>query len=479
MNVVHLFITGIVICISYAINNFTVRCCYERRGYMDGLRKVNRLLYLLPTICTIISMVSFSVTIAVTSDDSQACTVHVFLLITPLCIWTIAVFVKTINIPPGIIGQRVQDITQIHTSRRPRRPNIGPKKPSSANTDADDIGSSNSRGTVTRHPFADPADENPAPQGKKHDVELATLGVNRISQDFEVDTSPYVESDIGSVGELHVESKEEVRGYNRAAGTLVLCLGIVFFYAIASGTIDSDPAFVIEGCIIGQLQVLHIISISILFTIISFATVLRSFSIAESSYIVRTCKRSSIICLVSSICTLAWFSQQSMFRHTGGEFLITMSIIIAILQQIVMGAPYIAGLSGSASAIVDRGRPQEVQEHQQIHIPHNNNTSKWPTPHRRDSSLIDVSEWTVPQMSRFPEASEIHTEEGLPELRPSLINPDTPSTYVSRFRELDKQRERNQIAEMLASGDDDDDDNGYIDRDDSDDFNLWFTTSKP
>lgn len=510
-----MLMTGFVVLLSYYMNKATVRCCYERRGYMDDLRRVNRLLYLMPTICTAASMIGLTIVFAASTKKPAACGVRVFLLLTPLCAWVVATFVKTSNIPPGLTDRHVQDISEVCTRRRPRRYKVkdkqragqappedteegqqpAPKGTTGAAGTPGTTGPTGSTGTVARHPFADPVQEEAPvsrPRGRKHDVEMADLGMRRDSQDSQnsryshgIQMEAGADSDVGSGGALHVETSEEVRGYARAAVTLFLCLGTMFVYAMASSGIGSDAAFAIGKCDIGQLQVLHIVSMAIFFTIVSFAAVIRAFSIPALSYTVRMCQRSSFLCLAVSILTLVWFSWRSMFTDTGGEFLITVSIILAMVEQITWGAPYMVALSGSASAVADKGRPQVYQD-QDEGPEQAGNQYAWPTPRRRDSSLIDVDAWSVPHGTPSPGPSSFGLRMGLPELHPSVLDLGEPASPVAKTREADKKIEKARIAEILAGDDDDDDEDEDADEDDDNwdddgegnDIDVWFTGSR-
>lgn len=451
MNLIYVFATVVVFLWSYYVNKAYVRCCYERRGYIEDLRRVNRLLYLLPTICSIIAMVGFCISTSTSNPSDKSCSTHVSLILAPLCLWVTATFVKTSNVPPDQNNKYIQVTAPLRTPRRPRNFPV-PRRT--------DTGPSH---TVSRHPFAEPAESFPPSrsESRRKEFEMDTLGRGRVSYDGSA-MDEETGSDLASASPLHVETVEEGLAYRRAALTLLVFLAIMFMYGMLAGNIESDPAFVLENCDIGQLQVLHIIPMAVLFAIISFAAMVRAFGTLTVTYTVQTCRRASLLCLVCSILMLVWFSQESLFRRTGGVFLVIMNVVIAFGQQIVWGAPYIAGLAGSASAIANNGRraqqPEEPDDED-----YEPNTPAWPLPRRRDTALVDTQLF-APVSS--PGDGDLHDFETL-----DALVPEEP--VVTDRRVKDKEREVQTIMAMLRDEEDDTDD------DDDEDVYAWTQMKKP
>lgn len=460
MNLIYVFATVFVFLWSYYVNKAYLRCCYERRGYVDDLRRVNRLLYLLPTVCSVITMVALCITMTTYSGTDNGCSTHVFLILTPMCLWVTATFVKTSNIPPEPKSNDTHDthdLENIRTARKPRQLPI----PGRSNTTHGQ--------TVTRHPFAEDPESGSSSQatGRNKEFEMDTLGYARTSYDGGI---LYEESasDLASVTPLNVETIEEAVAYRRAALTIILFLAMMFMYAILSGSINSDPGFMIESCWIGQLQVLHIIPMAVLFAIISVASTLRAFALPAYTYTIQMCQRASVMCLLCSTLVLVWFSDESLYRKTGGVFLLAMNVFISMTQQIIWGAPYIAGLAGSASAITNQGRPQEQQG---VERDSEDGGPRWPVPRHHDRSLVDVRSFSVPSGSGMPVVGEFDTVEGLVPVFPVTI--DDPRKHIPNVHQdaRDTDREVRSIEDMLRNDDDDEDDDRDIDG--------WTTIPKP
>lgn len=347
MNIVFLIATLLVLVYSRYINKRYMRCCHERKGFSEDLRAVNRILYVAPTVYSCGALLGANVLFMMANGSTAPCSLYMFFLTTPVCIWTVASLLKAMRMRPIIFDQPAPppDTESVHTPKRGRRYD-GRARAAAAAT--------------ARHEMALPADADvPAPA----ETEMHPMGlVNDDVADADDGASMGQGSDSGSFAPLNVLTPEETTAYRRAIGVLMLFLMVYFVYMMLARSFNSEMTMHVQGCDIKVMEIHALAGVVPIFLLMAILGAVHAWGLGQQGYAVRVCQRATLLSAMVNATALMWFSQAGLYSNTGGPVLLALAIIMALGQQVIWGTPYILGLAKGAAHRAVRAEPRDIDD---------------------------------------------------------------------------------------------------------------------